>query len=61
MGPAVTSRTSFVDDELLGLEEREQRALRFLDAFPSAQAREAYRRAAFDLLVYRLGHQRAPR
>ncbi len=57
----MTSRTSFVDDELPGLVERERRALRFLDAFPSAQAREAYRRASLDLLVYRLGHQQVPR
>lgn len=57
MGPAVTSRTSFGEDELLALEERERRALRILDAFPSARAREQYRRAAFEVLVYRLGHQ----
>jgi hypothetical protein len=50
-----------VDDELPGLEERERRALRLLDAFPSAQAREAYRRASLDLLVYLLGHQQVPR
>lgn len=57
----MSTHTSFVDDELPGLEERERRALRLLDAFPSAQTREAYRRASLDLLVYRLGHQQVPR
>ncbi|MDQ0736586.1 hypothetical protein [Arthrobacter agilis] len=53
----MTSRTSVADDELLALEERERRALRFLDAFPSSQARDEYRRAALEVLVHRLGHQ----
>lgn len=53
----MSSRTPSLDDELLALEEREQRALRFLDAFPSPQARELYRKAALEVLFYRLGHQ----
>ncbi|MHA7209148.1 hypothetical protein [Arthrobacter sp. MDT1-65] len=53
----MTSRTSFEEDELLALVERERRALRILDAFPSVRAREQYRRAALEVLMYRLGHQ----